>query len=71
MVGRAFDRGNERAELKLITRRKRRWRRAVLGQHAMIACAEHDRNKAQGITERQPAGEPCLDGLTGWAVHPL
>ena len=71
MVEQAFDRGNERAELEPVARRKRRWRRAVLRQHAMIACAEDDRNKAQGITEGQPAGEPCLDGFASWVVHAL
>ena len=71
MVEQAFDRSNERAELELISRREQRRRRAVLRQHAMIACAENDRDKSRGITEGQPAGEPCLDGFVSWVVHAL
>jgi hypothetical protein len=70
MVEQAFDRRNERAELEPVARRKLRWRRAVLGQHAMIAGAECDRDKARGITKRDPTGEPYLDGFAARAMHP-
>ena len=71
MVEQAFDRRNERAELEPVARRKLGWRRAVLGQHAMIAGAECDRDKARGITKRDPTGEPYLDWFAAGAMHPV
>ena len=59
MVEQAFHRRNERAELEPVARRKLRWQRAVLGQHAIIAGAECDRDRARGITKRDPTGEPA------------
>jgi len=37
----------------------------------MIAGAESDRDKAQGITKRQPASEPRLDWFASGTVDAL
>ena len=71
MVEQTFDRRNERAELEPVACRKSRWRRAVLGQHAMIAGAECDRDKARGITKRDPTCEPDLDWFAARPMHPV